>query len=261
MSGIVTLTTDFGDGDGYVAEMKGALLSLNPDLTIVDVTHAIEPQDIRHGAYVIGTVSKRFPLGTVHVAVVDPGVGTERKQLIVSHETGVFIGPDNGLLTSILTAPGAKAIHEILNPGLTASWVSRTFHGRDIFAPAAAHLSLGVEIGRFGPVVPDPILLREWEPEETKTGICGHVVHIDRFGSLITNIGSGMMEGKTLERIQIGGQNLVELSDAYGDVETGKLVALIGSQNTLEISVNGENAAKMLDAGRGDRVTIAWRQT
>ena len=261
MSGIVTLLTDFGDKDAYVAEMKGVLLSLNPKLNIVDITHAIEPQDISHGAYVLGAVARRFPADTIHVAVVDPGVGSARKPLVVSHDLGLFIGPDNGLLTSIIARPGLRAIHEISNPNFVEPVVSRTFHGRDVFAPAAAHASLGVDVDRLGPQVSDPVKIEQWMPEITTEGATGQVIHIDRFGNLVTNINLESFAGRTIQSISVGECIVEELSDTYSDVASRSKLVLIGSQDSLEISINGGDAAKELQVARGDRVSVAWGQS
>ena len=260
MSSIVTLLTDFGYKDGYVAEMKGVLLSLNPGLTIVDITHAVDPYDIVHGAYILSTAAPRFPSETIHVAVVDPGVGSARKPLIVSHDLGTFIAPDNGLLTPILTIKGLRSVREISSADLTAQAVSRTFHGRDIFAPAAGHVSLGNEAEQFGPLVADPVLIEEWLPQESEKGVVGQIVHIDRFGNLVTNIGSGVSQ-QTIQSISVGRHVVSELSNTYKDVELGNILAVIGSQDTLEISINGGDAAKTVGVARGSKVSVVWRQS
>ena len=258
MPNLVTLLTDFGYQDSYVAEMKGALLSVNPGLSIVDITHAIPPQDVRHGAYVLNRVINRFPADTIHIAVVDPGVGTSRKSLVVLHERGLFLGPDNGILTPVLCGKATLGVHEISNRVVMADFVSPTFHGRDVFAPAAAHASLGVDPETFGPTIRNPIVLEQWPPEEIEGGARGRVTHVDRFGNVITNLNSELFEGKPVNRVAAGECILDRLSRTYADVAPGETVALIGSQGTLEISLNRGNAADTWKIERGAEVLISW---
>ena len=258
MSTVVTLLPDFGHQDSYVAEMKGVLLSINPSLSIIDISHAISPRDVRHGAYVLGCVIDRFPTDTIHVAVVDPGVGTSRRSLAVLHERGLFIGPDNGLLSAVLSGHGTLAVNEISNPIVMADSVSPTFHGRDVFATAAAHASLGVDAKTFGPAVSDPIVLEHGSPEPTEEGVRGRVIHVDRFGNVITNLNVRLFEGKRVNRVAVGDCVLDRISETYADVAPGAAVALIGSQATLEISVNGENAAGVWKIERGADVSVSW---
>lgn len=258
MAGVITLLTDFGLRDSYVAQMKGVLLTINPDATIVDVTHEIEPQDVRHGAYVLGTSIGRFPPGAIHVVVVDPGVGTSRRPILVATETAVLIGPDNGVLTPALTDGGAISVYDVANPDVMGASVSRTFHGRDIFAPAAGHASLVADLSTFGPAVDDPVLLDAWQPEVGDGGVTGCVLHVDRFGNLITNIGTDLLAGRTVVRVAAGPCELGGLSETYGDVGPGEALALVGSQDTVEISVNGGSAAERFGVGREETVTVSW---
>lgn len=257
MSTFVTLLTDFGYQDSYVAEMKGVLLSKNPGLSIIDITHAISPRDVRHGAYVLSCVIDRFPTDTIHVAVVDPGVGTSRRPLAVFHERGLFIGPDNGLLSVVLSDHGTRAVNEISNPIVMADSVSRTFHGRDVFATAAAHASLGGDTRTFGPAVSDPIVLEHWSPEPTEEGVRGRVIHVDRFGNVITNLDVRLFDGKRVSRVAVGDCVLDRVSETYSDVARGATVALVGSQGTLEISVNGGSAADDWKIERGADVSVS----
>ncbi|HCK08254.1 MAG TPA: hypothetical protein DHW45_00180 [Candidatus Latescibacteria bacterium] len=256
MSRIVTLTTDFGYQDSYVGQMKGVLLGLNPSLTIVDITHAIEPQDVRQGAYVVSTSFEQFPAGTIHVGVVDPGVGTDRRPIIVVHDDGLFVGPDNGLFTAILKT--ARSVVEISRPSLIKDSASCTFHGRDLFSPTAAFLSLGEPAASFGDEVSDPIALDEWTTEMTGSGIRGPVLHVDRFGNAITSIRRVDLGGDVTE-VVCGEFRVPCLSNTYGEVDEGEAIALIGSQDTLELSVSGGSVASSFGIKRGAEVEVSWR--
>ena len=258
MVSVVTLTTDFGTRDGYVAEMKGVLLGLNPEMTLVDVTHEIGSQDVQHGAYVLSTIARRFPRNTVHVAVVDPGVGTDRRPIIAECGGCLFIGPDNGLLTPILRDPEAKAVHEITNTKMMAEHVSRTFHGRDVFAPAAAHASQGSSVHAFGPSISDPVLLPTWNVRRECNRVVGHVVHVDRFGNLITNLGVDLLGARNAIEVRGGGHAVKGVSETYDNVEPGRALALIGSQATVEVSVNGGNASEVMVIARGAEVVLVF---
>jgi S-adenosyl-L-methionine hydrolase (adenosine-forming) len=255
MSKIVTLLTDFGTQDGYVAEMKGVMLKANCDLNIVDISHSIPAQDVAHGAYVLGCVQKQFPADTIHVGVVDPGVGTARRAIVISHASGTFVGPDNGLFTAALADGDVISIHEI---GHDAGTVSRTFHGRDVFAPAAAQLSLGVSPGELGPALSDPVKLSGWSTTVDPSGVTGSVLHIDRFGNAITNISAELLVGRTIAGVSAGECEIDRISDTYGDVRAGDAVGMIGSQDTLEIGVNGGSASDQLEIKRGMDVVVRW---
>ena len=257
MARIVTLTTDFGDRDGYVAEMKGELLSRNRDVVIVDVTHKVPPQDIAHGAYVLGTVAKRFPEDTIHIGVVDPGVGTNRRPIVIAHRLGVFVGPDNGLFTSVLSDDGLVSVNEI---DVSEAHVSSTFHGRDVFAPAAARISLGTEPADLGPAVGDPVRIDAWQPKLGDSGAVGRIVHIDRFGNGITNLSGATFKGHGVQSVKVGDFELEGISETYGSVGKGEVLALIGSQETLEISVNAGSARDRLNLLRGMTVTVSWQE-
>jgi hypothetical protein len=257
VSAIITLLTDFGMRDPYVAEMKGVILALAPDVTLVDVTHEIAPQAVVEGALALEAVAAVFPPGTIHVAVVDPGVGTARRGLVVSARGQRFVGPDNGLLTPAL-ASGPWEAFELAAPEYRRAVVSRTFHGRDVFAPAAAHLACGVPAARFGPPVADPVRL-PW-PEAAEAGGClrGHVVHVDRFGNLITSITRAQAEalqarGPVL--VRIGGRR-VPVVGTYGELPRGGAGALVGSRNRLEVAVREGHAARRLRARVGTAVSL-----
>jgi S-adenosylmethionine hydrolase len=259
VSAIITLTTDFGSRDPYVAEMKGVILSLARAVHLVDVTHEIEPQHITEGALAVEATAQVFPPGTIHVAVVDPGVGTARRGLVVESKGQYFVGPDNGILTPVLAA-GAWEAFALEATELGRAQVSRTFHGRDVFAPAAAHLALGVTPSRFGPPVTDPVLLTWPTARPVAGGVTGHVIHVDRFGNLVTSITAAQVEvitQGTLPRglVGVGGRRL-PLVGTYGDLLPGGLGALVGSRNRLEVVVREGSAAARLRANRGTPVLL-----
>ena len=258
---IVTLTTDFGLKDPYAAEMKAAILSILPTAVIVDITHDIDKFNIPMGAYALASAAPYFPKGTVHVAVVDPGVGTKRRSILVQTTQSYFVGPDNGLLILAAENQGITSIHELANPRLMLPKVSSTFHGRDIFAPAAAHLLRGVKPAEFGPEI-----RQAKKPEFTKVTrkngrLIGEVLHIDGFGNIITNI-----KEKEVTQNQVEGVVSVEVAScklkikfckAYGETKPHEPLALIGSHGFLEISLNQGNAAKKYQIKAGDNVTIS----
>ena len=253
---IITLTTDFGRRDTYVAEMKAAILAITREVQLVDVTHDIEPHDITEGALALEVTARAFPPGTVHLAVVDPGVGTARRGIAVAAVGQVFIGPDNGLFTPVLDAPGWQAF-ELSAAELRRPRVSRTFHGRDVFAPAAAHVAAGVEISRLGPRVLDPVRLPWPEVREVAGTVAGAVVHVDRFGNLVTSIHAEAVAalGETAT-IRVAGRR-VPLVGTYGDLAPGRAGALIGSRDRLEIAVREGSAAAHLRADRGTPVLVS----
>jgi hypothetical protein len=253
---VVTLTTDFGVRDPYVAEMKGVMLSLAPDVRFVDISHDVESHDVVGAALVLEAAVPFFPPGTVHRAVVDPGVGTARRGLVVTTATASFVAPDNGLLTPIF-ARGAWRAFELTAPHLRLPRVSRTFHGRDVFAPAAAHLSCGIDADQFGPPALDPIRLPWPEVQAVGGAVAGTVVHVDRFGNLITSIAAETVERLgTGASIHIAGRRL-PLVGTYADLPRGGAGALIGSSNRLEVAVREGNAAALLRARRGTPLAVS----
>lgn len=259
MSSIITLTTDFGLYDGYVGTMKGVILGINPHASIVDLSHEIPPQDIEEAAYLLWTSYKFFPSGTIHVAVVDPGVGTERPAIIVDIGGQRFVGPDNGIFAHVYQDhPGAAVIY-ITNGSYCLPQLSRTFHGRDVFAPVAAHLSGGIPISEFGPELSKPVRGEVPSALVTRDYIRGQVVHVDRFGNAITNISESefqrITDGQSF-RIEFHDGYVDCINDTYGDVATGEAVAVIGSAGMLEISVNGGNAAHTLGLHRATPVSV-----
>jgi S-adenosylmethionine hydrolase len=257
---VVTLTTDFGLRDPYVAEMKGVMLGLVPDLRLVDITHDVESHDVVGAALVLEAAVPFFPPGTLHLAVVDPGVGTARRGLVVVTATGTFVAPDNGLLTPIL-GRGSWRAFELTEPALRLPRVSRTFHGRDVFAPAAAHLARGVAPERFGRAVDDPVLV-PWPEVRTVGGaVAGVVLHVDRFGNLITSIAAETVDALGAgASVHIAGRHL-PLVGTYADLPRGAAGGLVGSRNRLEVAVREGSAAAVLKARRGTPVAISSRRS
>jgi S-adenosylmethionine hydrolase len=261
LSALVTLTTDFGTRDAYVAEMKGVILDIaraaGRTLDLIDVTHDVAPHDITEGALALDAAAPFFPAGTVHLAVIDPGVGTERRGLVVRTPRAFFVGPDNGLFTPFFEGPASWEAWELREPAYRLATVSRTFHGRDVFAPAAAHLATGVMPDRFGPPVRDPRRI-PWRTVRGSTGaIAGAVVHVDRFGNLVTSIRADSLDavGAT-PRIRLAGRS-VPLVGTYGDLERGQAGALVGSSGRLEVAVREGSAAARFKARRGTPVVVS----
>lgn len=257
---IITLTTDFGLADPYVAEMKAVILRINPNVTIVDISHQIEKFNIKMGAFILASAAPYFPEGTIHIAVVDPGVGTERKPILIEAENAFFIGPDNGLLAFAAKKQGIKHVYEISNPRFMLPKISTTFHGRDIFAPAAAHLSRGVQPSEFGLELHEIFTPTFVEIVESVDALAGEIIHIDDFGNIITNFTSKeLSEVITNGKIHVKiGENdlLLDVCKTYADVEPLKPLAIIGSHDFLEISINRANAAEFFNVKVGDKVTL-----
>lgn len=256
---IITLTTDFGLEDWFVGTMKGVILSINPSATIADISHGIQAGDIRAGAFALAASYRLFPKGTVHLAVVDPGVGSKRKMIAVRTKNYFFVGPDNGLLSWALARESVQAVHRLENKRFFLPNVSTTFHGRDIFAPVAAHLSKGVPIGKLGPPVSNYKALPPREPTRRGGQIVGEIIYIDRFGNAITNIGHACLsqECSTCRQFKVViGNRILPLADFYEAVPKGKPVAVVGSTGHLEIAINGGSAAERLALEVGGVVTI-----
>lgn len=276
MPTIITLTTDFGLSDTYVAAMKGVVLGINSQAVLVDVCHTVQPQNVLQAAFLLGTVCGYFPPQTVHVIVVDPGVGTSRRALLLVTPQGQFLAPDNGVLSWVLpdqeghaswlragvrqppvrevAVPEGMAAYSLDRPQWWCHPVSGTFHGRDIFAPVAAHLSLGVPPEELGQRVPRITAFPIPRPERPAPDrLVGHVLHVDSFGNLITDIREADLPQRAL-RFEIKGAAIKGLSAVYA--EGGDLVAVIGSNGYLEIAARNGSAAGRLGAGIGDQVTV-----
>ncbi|HKG48047.1 MAG TPA: SAM-dependent chlorinase/fluorinase [Pyrinomonadaceae bacterium] len=248
---VITLLTDFGTADYFTGAVKGAILSVNPVVVIADITHEIPPQDIAAGAFTLLAAYKTFPAGTIHMAVVDPGVGSTRRPIIVSANEQFFVGPDNGLFTYIYDRePSHRTVHVTDNRYFRPS-PSSTFHGRDIFAPVAAALSNGVAPEDFGPEITDEVRLPSLQ---TPT----RIIHIDHFGNCVTNITRDVLPAEKI--LVINGQTIREFREFYGESEEASLFAIWGSAGFLEISVNGGSAAKILRGKVGDKVLLTQRR-
>jgi S-adenosylmethionine hydrolase len=249
---LITLTTDFGTQDGFVGMMKGVMLTICPAARLVDISHAVPPQDVLAGALLLARAAPFFPHGTVHLAVVDPGVGTTRRALAARIGQAFFVAPDNGLLTPFLQA--AEAAHhplevvELANPHYRLPQVSRTFHGRDLFAPAAAHLANGVPLSGFGPPVPDPARIPLPQPERTASGWRAHVIAIDTFGNLATDLLVSSLRDPSQVVVRLGRWELHGLVRSYGERSPGELVALADSAGRLELAVVDGSAARLTGA-------------
>ena len=258
---IITLTTDFGTGSPYVAAMKGVILSINPEATIVDLTHAVHHQNIREGAVVLHDIARQFPDDTIHVAVVDPGVGTNREILAARIDRWTFIAPDNGLLSLLTSEIMPTQVVSLTNDAYWKKPVSATFHGRDIMAPVAAHLSLGIPLEEFGEPT-ETLRKLDWpRPIAQPNRVDGIVREVDSFGNLITNISVEMLAGHPTDSRACIVCDIYEtwgIFHAYGDQPRGTLIALVGSNDFLELAIVGESASKRLGVRAGAPVTVAW---
>jgi S-adenosylmethionine hydrolase len=256
---LITLLTDFNTRDAYVASMKGVILSLNPEVVLVDLTHQIPPQDVQAAALNLAAATPYFPPSTIHLAVVDPGVGSSRRPLAAHCRGHFWVGPDNGLFHLIFRQASPLSIVSLENSVYFRPQVSATFHGRDIFAPVAAHLSLGVDLGRFGPRITDPIALDWPEPWFGLEAIKGEIIYVDQFGNLISNVRYGELSswlGGRGARLQVGPVAIRSLARTYTDVAPGEFLALVGSHGFLEIACAMANAALRLNAAVGLPVEI-----
>jgi S-adenosylmethionine hydrolase len=252
---IITLTTDFGTQDWFVGAMKGVIATISLKTTVVDISHAIASGDIRAGAFALAASYKYFPRGTVHVAIVDPGVGSNRTAIAIQTERYFFVAPDNGVLSYAIRGEKIKAIRALQNKAYFLEPVSQTFHGRDVFAPVAAHLAQGAPLAKFGPPVTTFVRLDWPEPKVDRNSIKGEVIYIDKFGNVITNIFAASLRGKHFEIFK-GRNRLCALATHYQAVPAGRAVSVPGSSGYLEIAVNGGNASASLDLKLGDRVDI-----
>lgn len=254
MTTIITLTSDFGLRDGYVAALKGVILSITADALIVDLTHDIEPQNVRQALFVLAQAAPYFPPGAIHVVVVDPGVGTARRPLLVTTPRARYVGPDNGVFSVALSEAGAQA-WELDRPAYWLPRLSRTFHGRDLFAPVAAHLARGIPPEQLGRPIADPVRLAWPQPQRHADGhLSGEIIYVDRFGNLISNIPATWLAGRRWH-VQIAG-HVAPVVATYGEGPVAALIGLVSSGDTLEIAVRNGNAAQRLGVGIGEAIEL-----
>jgi S-adenosylmethionine hydrolase len=258
---IITLTTDYGLNDHLVGVMKGAILRINPEAQIVDITHNIAPFDLLDGALAITSAYPYFPPRTIHVVVVDPGVGTERRPLLVSGQNQYFLAPDNGVLSGVYEKEHPVVVRNITSEHYFAQPVSKTFHGRDIFAPVAAWLSKSWQPGSMGEEITDFKKFAMPRPKQADGLSKGVVLKVDVFGNLVTNFRAEDLAPEALEKgefnLQVGTQAVTRLVPTFANGDAGEAIAYIGSTGYLEIAVNKGNASKVLGIGRGAPVLLA----
>jgi hypothetical protein len=258
MPPIITLTTDFGLREPFAGIMKGVILSICPTARLVDLTHEVEPQDVLGACLALEAALPYFPDGTVHLAVVDPGVGGARRPLALSTRGHYLVGPDNGVFTLALRGARFTAV-ALTAPEYRLAELSRTFHGRDVFAPAAAYLAAAVPLARLGPEVTDPILLPIPGSRLEAGALVGEVLDVDRFGNLLTSIEAARLAevpGVGVPAVEVAGQTIGGLVEAYGDGAGGRPAAIVGSTGRLEVFVRSGSARMVLGAGRGAPVRI-----
>lgn len=253
---IITLLTDFGTTDHYVAAMKGVILTIAPQANLIDITHQLAPQIVMSGAFILHNTLPWFPPGTIHVVVVDPGVGSERRVIAGSWREQIIVAPDNGLVSFVQHQHPAKEIHEVTNSNFFLPEVSRTFHGRDIIAPTAAYLAIGRPLSSVGPAIEQPSMIDLPQPRQKDDSLIGEIIHVDSFGNLITNITSAHTDGFKPSSIRLGEHTIPCISKTYDGVPQGAILALIGSSGHLEIAVNRGNAHVRLNAEIGDPVEL-----
>lgn len=259
---IITLLTDFGTQDYFVGAMKGVILSINPEARFVDVTHETPPQDIEAAAFNLLACYRDFPSGTIHVAVVDPGVGSKRRALMIQCASQFFVGPDNGLFSWICEQEKDYVVRHITSEQFFRQPVSSTFHGRDVFAPVAAHLSKGAKTEEFGPIIDDFVRLDSLEPRASAGTIEGRIIHVDRFGNCVTNFtaehfGEQLGSGASL---RINKQRVSGFRQFFAQAKSQseeRLFMILGSAGFIEIAAQDDSAASILKAQRGDRVAFA----
>ncbi len=263
---LVTLTTDFGMEDGYVGVMKGVILGTNPQAAIIDLSHDIPPQDVHNAAYVLRRAYEFFPQGTIHVVVVDPGVGTERRPVAVGTRRALFVAPDNGVLTYVLdharqTADQPQAVH-LTNPAYWLPDISHVFHGRDIFAPVAAHLSLGVPPDDLGPRIDDLFVLPTPHLVRHPGKVVGQVMHVDHFGNLLTNIPqSDLLSLGQAITTKVADALINGLCTTFGHGRSGELIAYIDSSAHLAIAVVNGSAQALLHTQQAERIEVVGQHT
>jgi S-adenosylmethionine hydrolase len=255
---LITLTTDFGNRDWFVGTMKGVILGINPDATVIDLTHEVPAGDVRAGAFSLAAAYGYFPRGTIHVAIIDPGVGSPRPAVAIKTANFTFVGPDNGVMSWALARETIRTRHRLENTRYFLPAISRTFHGRDVFAPVAAHLSCGTAIHRLGSRVDHHLSLEFPEPVVTGNRIQGEILHADVFGNLFTNINEAILQaqGWPAWSVHARGQKLCDGGLFYAQVPKGQPIALIGSAGWVEIAINQGSAGSSFQLHPGDPVAI-----
>jgi S-adenosyl-L-methionine hydrolase (adenosine-forming) len=249
----ITLLTDFGTSDGYAAAMKGVITTICHDAIVDDAGHTIEAGDVLGAAIALERYWRRYPQGAVHIVVVDPGVGSARGALAISADNRYLVGPDNGVFTFVLKAFPEFEAYDLSSLDTPTATISPTFHGRDLFAPAAAHMARGRKPDRLGTRVPKPVMLDVPEVSKKNGVITGTVIHVDHFGNLITNVMQDMVNAG---RVRLGKTDVGALRRTYSDVEAGGPIAVFGSNGRLEIAVRDDNASKYFKVGRGSKIEI-----
>jgi S-adenosylmethionine hydrolase len=257
MTPLITLTTDFGDASPYAAVLKGVILSINPMARVLDLSHRIRPQDLRHASYFLATVVPHFPAGTIHVCVVDPGVGSDRAAICVDAGGQRLVGPDNGIFTGTVRHFGGACARQLADRRFWRAEVSNTFHGRDIFAPVAAHLSLGVDPRELGPVLSDPVQLPSHSAVTFGNRWRGEVQFVDDFGTVLTNIPAAGVKSLPA-RVSFGGEppHPLRWVRTYAEAAPGELVSLFSSDGFFEVAEVNGNAARRLGVSEGVPVEI-----
>jgi hypothetical protein len=254
---MITLTTDFGLKDPYIAEIKGVIYSINPKSKIVDISHLIDKYNVRMAAFVLASAAPYFPKETIHLAIVDPGVGTARRALAVQTKQAFFVGPDNGILMLAAQAQGIQHIYVLTNPKYMLPKVSSTFHGRDIFAPAAAHLDKGVKLKEFGAEITDPITPKYSIVEHKNGSLFGVVLHVDGFGNIITNISEAEISKTNAVKVKLHHFSLqLVIAKTYSEAKSQEPLALIGSHGFLELALNKGNFSERYRVNPGDRLEV-----
>jgi S-adenosylmethionine hydrolase len=256
LSKIITLTTDFGTKDGYAGAVKGVILSLNPEVQIVEISPEVPAADILAGAFCLYNACQFYPENTIHLAVVDPGVGGFRKPVLIKTERHIYLGPDNGIFDLMVRTERVKKIIHLTNSNYFLRELSATFHGRDVFAPVAAYLSLGVKPDEFGVQIKKINKLSFPLLTKSAKKIVGEIIHIDNFGNLVSNVTRSELKQAKESKIKIKNRVIPKISTTFSDVKSGEIVAYLGSSNFLEVGVNLGNAARTLRAKVGDKIEI-----
>ena len=257
---LITLTTDFGQKDGHPGEMKGVILGIAPGTQIVDISHDIQPQNIAEGALILARSTPYFPDNTIHIAVVDPGVGTARRAMAGKIGSFYIVGPDNGLFSLLLThAEQTGKSYSLVHLNQPRYWlpnITHIFQGRDIFAPVGAHIAKGVPLSKLGTPLVDPVRITMPRPTQTRTGFTAEIIHVDHFGNLVTSVRRDDVPAGAQVAVRVAGRLVDQFVDTFGDRPPGELVCLFGQTESLIVSQVNGSAAQVLGAGAGDQVEV-----